>query len=119
MIVELEVVKPIAQECNTAIRQISEKLIKLSNCYGHWCDACKTIHLIITDGVLGHIFDGNIHWPTFDPTIRIYSGHGRDRVSCHYRITRGSVQYHDDSYHFLKGHIISLPDLPYDWKEYV
>lgn len=59
-------------------------------------------------------FNGNIEAPTFTPSLRYKrsknDGSGRG-PACHFNVTKGKVQYHNDCEHELKDSTIDMPKI--------
>ena len=104
--------------------QVSSKLRRFAGGYGHWCPACKEMHVIATDGKNASgaqwSFDGNLTAPTFSPSVNIrtntpdmphYQAQACSSV-CHYHLRVGRLEYGGDCTHALKGQTVDLPDLP-------
>lgn len=63
-------------------------------------------------------FDGNLDVPTFGPSVRIQSYHGRVVSEvCHYFIQAGQIKFCSDSTHKLAGKEMPLPDLPPEMRD--
>jgi hypothetical protein len=107
---------------------LTNKLHKSSEfVYKHWCGGCKQKHLIPVAGATEEhtsitarwSFNGNIHAPTFSPSIHIHAnadwdGTGvlRDKTICHYFIVDGIIQYLGDCDHELAGQNVPMFDMP-------
>jgi hypothetical protein len=72
----------------------------------HWCPACERIHTARGD------FDGNMSSPTFGSTFKVIRGPVGSQVTCHYRITSGSILYDLDCSHAEAGNIVAMVDIP-------
>jgi Family of unknown function (DUF6527) len=93
--------------------------------YYHYCPACRCVHCIWVSDAPGHWkFNGNLDSPTFTNSVKVtYNGKDADTVDedgtrnpsscCHYNITNGKIDFHNDCSHSmnnLKG--VEIPDLP-------
>ena len=89
--------------------------------YGHYCPACKSMHVYYVDKPTRKgakwSFDGNADKPTFAPSMNI--SWGRDPVEgrCHYFVTNGEIRYCGDSTHELAGKTVPLPELPIQYQD--
>jgi hypothetical protein len=97
----------------SAFKRISNRLVKWSDGYGHWCPACEEIHLFSTEkrNYSNAIwqYNGDVNTPTFSPSMRISYD---NKTGCHYTLTDGQITFHSDSPHSLSGQTVPLPDLP-------
>jgi len=87
--------------------------------YIHYCPACDSKHGIAvkqSGGNVKHFFNNDGDKPTFTPDVKIdymldnemnLDRHGL----CHYTITDGIIQYHDDCTHDFAGKSITLPNI--------
>ena len=106
--------------------QVSSKLRRLEDGYGHWCPACEEMH-ILPDG---WSFNGDLENPTFTPSFRHWmlkrvfingkwtgewtldsSGNTIPCV-CHYILTSGQLNFCGDCTHSMAGKTVPLPLLP-------
>lgn len=70
----------------------------------HWCPACEQLHVIPVEGWTQ---SGTDERPTFMPSF----GQTTKRGRCHYNITNGTLFFHGDCYHTMRG-TVELPDIP-------
>lgn len=79
----------------------------------HYCNGCEKRHLIRVSPSTHNdpvwAWNGDIDSPTFSPSVRHQNP--LEHV-CHYTITDGRVQFHEDSTHMLAGYEIELPNFP-------
>ena len=106
--------------------QLSPVLRKSTRGYSHWCPGGEEVHVIFDRWA----FDGNVASPTFTPSVRI-SGKLTVKVRgewtgewvrdangkavdscCHYNLTAGQIQFHNDCTHSLVGKKVPLPAFP-------
>lgn len=88
----------------------------------HWCEGCQSLHDFPCDVPFpnGHRWTWNnvVAAPTFVPSMNLSWGHQADPKCtapggrCHYNITKGEVQFHNDCTHALKGQKRPLLDVP-------
>lgn len=92
---------------------MSEVIRRGNHRWWHWCPACNRAHPI-PDG-WGWEFDGNLDVPTFSRSFRqtFYDEARGGRVTCHYHITAGQLQFCVDSWH-ARSDIVAMPLLPAD-----
>jgi hypothetical protein len=108
---------------------LSPKLSRTASGYQHWCPGCQVHHEYFVDqpapGGASWSFNGNVHMPSFQPSMHITYGPWVDdedpsivipkTTRCHYFLTDGVTQFLGDCEHDLKGMRMNLPDLP-GWK---
>lgn len=98
----------------------------------YWCQGCKRMHGIITDGPGAWGWDRNVDSPTFTPSVLTTYRSGEPPVTpenfaeyklnpwpqtkkdnvCHTFITNGMVQFLGDCTHEFVNQTVPLPDLP-------
>ena len=91
--------------------------------YGHWCPGCRGLHVFAVDQPFHNgarwTFNGDVHAPTFKPSMRIACGNKVDPDCkygggvCHYHLNAGRIQFLGDCTHALANTTVDLPDLPY------
>lgn len=91
--------------------------------FAHYCPGCKSMHYIRTKGLEPWSFNGDIHSPSFDPSVKItYNGADADTMRdgdrrapsacCHYFLHKGVLEFCADSTHEFAGQKVPLPLLP-------
>ena len=111
--------------------QINEKLRSARGGIGHWCPGCDEIHVIPDSWQ----FDGNLDFPTFQPSIKItgkqkvmvdgeWMGDWRRDANgkpldycCHYFLHAGVLKFCGDCTHHLSNQTVELPDLPVRFRD--
>ena len=91
---------------------LTEKLrLVTTNIFKHWCTGCNTSHDIdiFKESHRCWDFNGSIDYPTFRPSMKVYSG---DQIICHYNLVEGVIHYLGDSLHEMSGKSIALANLP-------
>jgi len=106
--------------------QVSSVLRRLQGGYGHWCPACEEIHQLPDKWA----FDGNLERPTFHPSFKhegvqtvkvngrwtgdwVRDANGNTvRYVCHYTLTAGQLNFHNDCTHSMANKAVPLPALP-------
>jgi hypothetical protein len=80
--------------------------------YGFECPGCGMMHLLPVTGERGWKFNGNLEWPTFEPSILSKAGRGKDLppLICHSYVTDGKIQFLGDCSHELAGKTVELPE---------
>lgn len=71
-----------------------------------WCPGCDTAHGVIVAGPGAWGWNGDVHRPTFTPSVLVRFGQGRDGVekTCHSFVADGSIDFLGDSTnHQLRG----------------
>ena len=106
--------------------QAGRYLRKTDGGYGHFCPACREMHVFSTDkpNTKGAqwTFCGTIESPAFTPSMNIRWGtyadpsfveeEPGDSGVCHYTISSGKINFHGDCTHAMKGTVVPLPELP-------
>lgn len=110
---------------------LSKVLRKTEQGFAHKCPACNELHYL--KSIPGERpfwqFDGNAEKPTFNPSVKVTSGHfvegfkgpncwcnyepdeGFRCSICHYFIRNGNIEYCGDSTHSLSGKVVPLPEI--------
>ncbi len=73
--------------------------------YSFICPGCNNTHRFDSRWQ----FNGNIHSPTFTPSLFVMPDHPEHR--CHSFVTDGKIQFLGDSHHHLKGTTVELPEI--------
>jgi hypothetical protein len=106
--------------------RVSLKLIRTESGYKHWCPGCNNFHEFFVDkpapSGASWNFNGNVHMPSFGPSMHITYGPWTDdedpsihipkTTQCHYILTDGVIQFCGDCEHVMSGMRVALPDLP-------
>lgn len=71
----------------------------------HYCPACEMAHQLPSSWT----FDDNVDSPTYTPSFKHH--YGIEKV-CHYTLTDGVLNFHEDCTHGSAGQAVALPDLP-------
>ncbi len=100
-----------------------------------YCPGCKTLHGVKIAGVGAWSWNGSGDAPTFDPSVKVTSGHyvndhrggecwctynaahpenpsGFECFCCHCFVRDGRIQFLSDCTHALAGQTVDLPDMP-------
>jgi hypothetical protein len=88
--------------------QVSSKLRRGAAGYFHWCPACEEMHPLPDTWS----FDQNFNLPTFSPSFKHESTNAGSNAVCHYTLTGGILNYHNDCTHAMMNQQVPLPDLP-------
>lgn len=83
-----------------------------------WCPGCDTAHQVIVEGPGAWGWNGDVHRPTFTPSILVRFGLGAGKVerTCHSFVAEGVIDFLGDSTnHELRGKH-PIPAWPHpDW----
>lgn len=85
---------------------------------GHWCPACKMMHVVRLDGSAPWTFNGNTARPTLSPSVRVTFGDQAGARVCHYFVRDGQIEFCSDSTHELAGMTVPLPVVPTEEAEF-
>lgn len=80
----------------------------------HWCEPCDSLHPLPWPNH-GWTFNENYVKPTFTPS---FAQNMSGPLVCHYNITDGSLQYHNDCWHALKDTTVPLWPLPVGYEDF-
>jgi len=77
----------------------------------HWCNGCKSYHLIYVEkpNPQGFTWTWNENYEA--PTVQPSLNHGPG--ICHYTLTDGMIHYCGDCQHDLKNQVVALPRIPF------
>lgn len=84
------------------------------------CPGCRDNHGVHTDPkypnpLTGGLwtFNGDVHSPTFQPSVNVRYTYGDGRVEiCHCFVRNGAIEFLTDCTHWLRGQ--TVPMLPWD-----
>lgn len=93
-----------------------------------FCPGCKVDHSFLTERPGGRqpcwAFDGNMHAPTFSPSLLIRGGLGHTGHPeaghadvCHSFVRSGRIEFLGDCTHELASQTVELPEYPEDGRE--
>lgn len=96
------------------MKLVSEVLLKTDQGYGHWCVACKKLHIFDQRWT----FNDNLDAPTFFPSMKTVTKWEHTEVICHYFLTNGVQIFCDDTAPIFKKAGLSVPlePIPAEWR---